>query len=70
MNQFLEKFIKEKFNQSGKVLDLGAGNFQDIKQLEKIEVCYLNPILEGILPYSDELELWQELEWIKLFKNK
>jgi hypothetical protein len=34
---------------------------------KKIEVCYLNPIPEEILPYSDELKLWQELGWIKLF---
>jgi len=34
---------------------------------KKIEVCYLNPIPEKILPYSDELKLWLELGWIKLF---
>ena len=33
----------------------------------QIEVCYLNPIPERIFPYSDELKLWQELGWIKLF---
>mgnify|MGYP001619476250 CR=1 FL=1 len=35
---------------------------------KKIDVCYLNPIPEGVLPYSDELKLWQELEWIKSFE--
>lgn len=34
---------------------------------KKIEVYYLNLIPEKILPYSDELKLWQELGWIKLF---
>ena len=34
---------------------------------KKIEICYLNFISEGILPYSDELKLWQKLGWIKLF---
>lgn len=34
---------------------------------KKIEVCYLNHFSEEILPYSDELKLWQELGWIKLF---
>jgi hypothetical protein len=34
---------------------------------KKIEVCHLNKIPEEILPYSDELKLWQELGWIKLF---
>ena len=34
---------------------------------KKIEVCYLNPIPKEILPYSDELKLWLELGWIKLF---
>lgn len=34
---------------------------------KKIEVCYLNLIPEKTLPYSDELKLWQELGWIKLF---
>lgn len=36
---------------------------------KKIEVCYLNPIPEEVLPYSDELKLWQELGWIKLFDS-
>lgn len=37
---------------------------------KKIKVCYLNPIPEGALPYSDELELWQKLGWIKQFDLK
>jgi len=32
---------------------------------KKIEVCYLNSIAKESLPYSDELELWQNLGWIK-----
>ena len=35
---------------------------------KKIKVYYLNPIPEKAFPYSDELKLWQELKWIKLFK--
>lgn len=35
---------------------------------KKTDVCYLNPIPEGVFPYSDELKLWQDLEWIKLFE--
>lgn len=35
---------------------------------KNIEIQYLNPISSGVLPYSDELELWQKLEWIKQFK--
>lgn len=34
---------------------------------KNIEVCYLNPIVKEGLPYSDELELWQNLGWIKQF---
>ena len=36
---------------------------------KKIEVCYLNPIPVENLSYSDELKLWQELGWIKLFNK-
>lgn len=32
---------------------------------KNIEVCYLNPIAKEGLPYSDELELWQNLGWIR-----
>jgi hypothetical protein len=32
---------------------------------KNIEVCYLNLIPKEGLPYSDELELWQNLGWIK-----
>lgn len=34
---------------------------------KKIEVYHLNQIPEKAFPYSDELKLWQELNWIKLF---
>ncbi|MEK7464466.1 MAG: hypothetical protein AAB617_01670 [Patescibacteria group bacterium] len=34
---------------------------------KNIEVYYLNSVPEGALPYSDELKLWQESGWIKLF---
>ena len=55
---------------------IGAGVFAEIaftiginKTLNKtIEVYYINTITSGILPYSDELELWQQLKWIKQFK--
>jgi hypothetical protein len=54
---------------------IGAGVFAEMafaiglnKTLnKKIEVCYLNPLFEEILPYSDELKFWQQLGWIKLF---
>lgn len=37
---------------------------------KNIEVCYLyNLPPEKSLPYSDELKLWEDLGWIKLFKN-
>jgi len=35
-----------------------------------IEVYYLNSIPKDILPYSDELESWQKLGWIKIFNKK
>ena len=55
---------------------IGAGVFAEMafaiglnKVLnKKIGVYYLNPIPERAFPYSDELKLWEELEWIKLFK--
>lgn len=34
---------------------------------KNIEVYYLNPIAKEGLPYSDELELWQNFGWIKQF---
>ncbi len=34
---------------------------------KNIEVCYLNNFPKNKLPYSDELNLWQELGWIKMF---
>jgi len=36
---------------------------------KNIEVCYLNPIVKGGVPYSNELELWQNLGWIKQFNH-
>ena len=55
---------------------IGAGVFAEMafaiglnKSLnKKLEIYHLNPIPENILPYSDELKLWQELDWIKLFQ--
>lgn len=35
MNVYLEKFIKEKFSQPGKALDLGAGDGADVTGLEQ-----------------------------------
>jgi len=60
---------------NGKLGYIGAGVFAEISfavglnkaNNKKIEVCYLNPIPENSLPYSDELKLWQDLSWIKLF---
>jgi hypothetical protein len=58
---------------------IGAGVFAEMafaiglnKVLDKkIDVCYLNEIPKDVLPYNDELKLWQELGWIKLFdENK
>lgn len=36
---------------------------------KQIEVCYLNPLPLDGLPYLDELELWQNLGWIKQFEK-
>lgn len=36
---------------------------------KKIKVYYLNELPDS-LPYSDELNLWKKLGWIKQFKNK
>ena len=35
MNQYLAKFIEEKFSNPGKALDLGAGDFDDVKELKE-----------------------------------
>jgi len=35
MNLYLKEFISNKFLNSGRVLDLGAGDFKDIKYLKK-----------------------------------
>lgn len=56
---------------------IGAGVFAEIAFAiglnrtsdKKIEVYYVNPISNGKLPYSDELELWQKLQWIRQFKS-
>lgn len=37
---------------------------------KKIKAYYLNSIPEKILPYSDELELWQKLGWIEQLDTK
>jgi len=37
---------------------------------KKIKIYYLNSISEKTLPYSDELELWQKLGWIKQLELK
>ncbi|MFH0923228.1 MAG: methyltransferase domain-containing protein [Candidatus Falkowbacteria bacterium] len=34
MNQYLKQFIEEKFNKSGKALDLGAGEFYNVACLK------------------------------------
>lgn len=55
---------------------VGAGVFAEMafaiglnKTLNKsIEICFLNPIPDDILPYSDELKLWQDLGWVKKFE--
>lgn len=36
MNNYLKKFISEKFKKPGKALDLGAGNFFDITYLKEL----------------------------------
>jgi hypothetical protein len=36
---------------------------------KNIEVCYLNAITDDVLPYSDELKLWKDLDWIKQFNG-
>ena len=36
---------------------------------KKIEIFCLNPLPENI-PYSDELNKWKELGWIKIWKEK
>ena len=36
MNIYLKKFLNKKFKNPGKALDLGAGNFSDIKDLKQL----------------------------------
>ncbi len=55
---------------------IGAGVFAEMafalglnRTFDKqIEVCYVNLLPEDGLPYSDELNLWQELGWIRQFE--
>ena len=55
---------------------IGAGVFAEMafalglnRAFDKqIEVCYVNLLPEDGLPYSDELNLWQELGWIRQFE--
>jgi hypothetical protein len=55
---------------------IGAGVFAEMafgiglnRALKKnIEICYLNTFPKNNLPYLDELNLWQELGWIKQFR--
>lgn len=64
------------FDKKGIAGYIGAGVFAEMafalglnRTLDKqIEVCYINPIPKEGLPYFDELELWQNLDWIKQFK--
>jgi len=57
---------------------IGAGVFAEMAfaiginraQKKKIEVFYLNPLPGENLPYSDELNLWHELEWIQQFESR
>ncbi|MDD4761628.1 MAG: hypothetical protein PHZ25_01205 [Candidatus Pacebacteria bacterium] len=56
---------------------IGSGVFAEMAfalglnkvQNKNVSVYHLNPISKGELPYSDELELWQNLGWIKLFEE-
>lgn len=36
MNEYLKDFVKKTFSTPGKALDLGAGDFADVKGLEKL----------------------------------
>ena len=60
MNIYLENFIKEKFLNSGKVLDLGAGNLSDIEYLKNKGWIY-----EGV-----DKNLGTDLEKLYISKNK
>ena len=60
MNEYLENFINTKFRKSSKALDLGAGDFCDVKNLEK-----LGWECEGV-----DLEMGIDLEKPYVSKNK
>ena len=65
------------FDKKGITGYVGAGVFAEMafalginKAFNKqIEVYYINPLPKNGLPYSDELQLWQDLGWIKIFEN-
>ena len=64
------------FDKKGIFGYIGAGVFAEMafalglnRAFDKqIEVCYVNLLPEDGLPYSDELNLWQELGWIRQFE--
>jgi len=60
LNEYLENFINTKFEKPIKALDLGAGDFCDVKQLEK-----LGWKCEGV-----DLEMGIDLEKPYVSKNK
>lgn len=53
---------------------IGPGVFAEIAFAlgldQGIDVYYLNPISKEKLPYQDELELWEDLDWIKKFEEE
>lgn len=60
MNEYLEDFINKKFKKPDKALDLGAGDFCDVKELEKMGwKC------EGV-----DIEMGIDLEKSYISKNK
>ena len=60
MNEYLEDFINKKFKKPDKALDLGAGDFCDVKELEKMGwKC------EGV-----DIEMGIDLEKLYISKNK
>lgn len=65
------------FDKKGITGYIGAGVFAEMafalglnKTFDKqIKIYYLNSLPKDGLPYSDELNLWQELGWIKQFEQ-
>lgn len=68
MNKYLKNFINSKFNKPGKALDLGAGDFKDVKDLTllgwdcigvdknsgvNLELPYFSERLENDLVFSN-----------------